>query len=85
MASVCKLLINAVTSNKPKMLCRKAIGLHQKVSDPEQGLKTTLSQTLRSPAERQGLTRLATCVERVKPVVLPSGTASRKASLWGCG
>ncbi len=29
MASVSKLLINAVTRYKPKMLCRKAEGLHQ--------------------------------------------------------
>jgi len=85
MASASKLLINAVRSNKPKMLCRKAEGLYQKVSGPEQGFKSTLPQTLRSPAKRQGLTHLGTCVERAKPVVLPSGKASRKASPWGCG
>jgi len=85
MVSKCELPINAVTSRKPKVLCRKAEGLNQKVRGPEQGLKYALPQTSRPPAERQDLNHLGACAERVKPVVLPKGKASREASRRGCG
>ena len=85
MVSKSELPINAVTSRKPKVLCRKAEGLDQKVSGPEQGLRTALPQTSRPPAERQDLNHLGACAERVKPVVPPPGKASRKTSRWGCG
>jgi hypothetical protein len=85
MVSECELPINVVTRRKPKVLCRKAEGLDQKVRGPEQGLKGALPQTSRPPAERQGLNHLGACAERVKPVVLPQGKASRKASRRVCG
>lgn len=85
MVSKCELPINAVTSRKPKVLCRVAEGLYQKVGGPEQGLKSSLPQISRPPAERQDLNHLGACAERVKPVVLPQGKASREASRLGCG
>lgn len=85
MVSKCELPINIATSRKPKVLCRKAEGLNQKVSGSEQGLKIALPQTSRPPAERQDLNHLGACAERVKPVVLPKGKASREASRRGCG
>ena len=85
MVSKCELPINVATCRKPKVLCRQAEGLNQKVRGPEQGLKYALSQVSRPPAERQDLNHLGACAERVKPVALPTGKASREASRWGCG
>lgn len=60
--------------------------LDQKVSDPEPGFEDARPQTLRSPVESQDLNRpQGKCVERGKPVVLPAGKASRKASRKGGG
>ena len=67
------------------MLCLKAEGSNQKVRDMEQGLVRVLPQTNQSPAQRRSLTHLGTYAERGKPVLLPPGTASRKASPWKCG
>ena len=80
MVSKCELPINVATCRKPKVLCRKAEGLNQKVRGPEQGLKYALPQTSRPPAERQDLNHPGACAERVKPVVLPKGKVSREAS-----
>ena len=83
MASAGELPINAVKIDKPKMLCRKAEGLDQKVGGPEQGFSGTLPQTLRPPAERQGLTHPGTCVERGKPVVFPFGDSKLQGEPMG--
>ena len=67
--------------NKPNVLT----GLAQKGCDPGQALVRGLPQTMWSPVNWRGLTHRGTCVERDKPVPVPSGTASRKVSLWKCG
>ena len=83
MGNTCESLINAVKSNKPKML----IGLNQKGTWPGSGIPTSPDADVAPPAERRTLTRSGTNVERGKPVVSPHGrgTVSRKANLWNCG
>ncbi len=56
------------------------------MSGPEPGFVDARSQTARPPVESQGLNRpQGKCVERGKPIVLPVGKASRKASRQGGG
>lgn len=82
MASQRKPLLHAVILNAPKVLGRCG---RRRGSRPDRGRLTTLTQTVWSPAERRGLTHQGTRAERGKPVSLPSGKASRKASRQGCG
>ena len=65
----------------PKLLT----GLNQKVSGQVQGLQRFPAAEDAPPAERHDLTRSVTSAERGKPVVLPPGKASRKASRRDCG
>ncbi len=85
MGNTCESPVNAVKSNKPKML----IGLDQKGTWPGSGTPMSPDADVAPPAERRTLTRSGTNVERGKPVVPPRdfgrGTVSRKANLWSCG
>jgi hypothetical protein len=74
-------VLNVVSNNKPKML----IGLDQKVRGQVQGLRDPLAQMRYHRRKAATFPTLATTAERGKPVVLPHGTASRKASPWGGG
>jgi uncharacterized repeat protein (TIGR03803 family) len=80
-------LVNAVMSNKRKMLSR--LGQNGTWSGP--GAILSPGADGAPPAKRRDLTRTAATTERGKPVVSPrdplgcGGTANRKASPWGCG
>ncbi len=67
MGNTCESLINAVKSNKPKML----IGLNQKGTWPGSGIPTSPDADVAPPVERRTLTRSGTNGERGKPVVSP--------------
>lgn len=67
MTNTCKLLINVVIRNKPKMLR----GLNQKVRGSVRRLPISLTQTQQPPAKRQRLTRPGIRTERGKPASLP--------------
>ena len=74
MVNRCKLLINVVKRNKPKMLT----GLSQNGKGSGIGAPNSPIADGEPPAERQNLTHTGTCTERGKPVGLPKGKASRK-------
>ena len=82
MVNTCEPLINVVKPGKPKML----IGLGQKACGQEKEFLLLLfvdNKTTGEQAEPNPFVDLD--VERGKPVVLPQGKASRKASRWGSG
>ncbi len=81
MVNESELLINVVSSSKPKMLR----GLNQKVSSQEQWAIRYPAVDDALPAKRQNLTYSGAHVERGKPAVLPQGKASRKTSRWNDG
>ena len=60
-------------------------GLDQKGRWPGAGAQRSPAVDDAPPAQRHDLTRSVASAERGKPVVLPFGNASRKASRWGCG
>ena len=74
-------VLNVVSNSKPKML----IGLDQKVRGQVRGLIAPPAQMLDHRRRAATFPSLATAAQRGKPVVLPQGTASRKASRWGGG
>jgi hypothetical protein len=80
-------LLNVVMSNKRKLLLR--LGQNGTWASPAAILSAGADPA--PPAKRRDLTHTATTKERGKPVaspgdqLWPSGTANRKASLWGCG
>ena len=81
-ANTCELLINVVRSNEHN----RADALGQKARAPVDRLINPISQTSRSPADRQSLPHLVTPIKQGKPVYLPwkamfsCGKACRKAA-----
>jgi hypothetical protein len=80
-----EVLLKAVKQGKPERMHKMLIGLDQKVRGQGQGLQSSPSADGVPPAERHNLTRSVMSTEHGKPVVLPSGKASRKACRWDCG
>jgi hypothetical protein len=76
-----ELSLNVVTINKPKMLG----GLAQKGIRLELGVYGPQPQPHKTPADRQCLTHPGNQAERGKPLSLPQGKVSRKASRKRCG
>jgi len=74
-------LVNAVMSNKRKLLTR--LGQNGKWSSP--WANQSCGADVAPPANRRGLTHPATTTERGKPVVAPRGKANRKGRRCGCG
>jgi hypothetical protein len=87
MVNICESLINVVSSNKPKMLIspRRAYRLGPKGKWSGTGVLTSPVADIVPPAKRRDLTHAGMQTKRDKPIVLPFGKASRKASRWGCG
>lgn len=77
--------ITTVRFDKPEGMRKLLIGLDQKVCDQVLGSQRSPHAGVASPVQRHDLTRSVTSVERGKPVALPQGNVSRKASRWGCG
>ena len=61
------------------------IGLNQNGAWSGAGVHPFPTADVVPPAQRHDLTRSVASAERGKPVVLPQGKASRKASRWDCG
>jgi hypothetical protein len=60
-------------------------GLNQKVCGQVPGLQRSPAADDVPPTQRHDLTRPGIDAEHGKPVVLPSGKASRKVCRWDCG
>jgi hypothetical protein len=81
MANICELLLNVVRTNKPKGLR----GLDQKVRGQVEAFPLRLPQMWCHRRTGGAYLIHGTRVERGKPVSLPTGKVSRKASPWGYG
>jgi hypothetical protein len=66
-------------------MLKMLIGLNQKVSGQAQGLQRSPAADVAPPAERHGPIPGDQQGERSNSVVLPQGTANRKARSWGSG
>ena len=81
MDSVCEILINVVTANKPKMLTGLPKGNGVSTGGPRSPVVNS-----KAPAERDGPNPLWHGNETWEAHISPSiGKATRKGSRWRCG
>ena len=81
MVNICERPLNVVSDGKPKALR----GLDQKVSSQAEEVVRLFSWPYALPAERADRPHSGTEAEHGKPVVLPTGKATRKVRLWDGG